>query len=144
MKVKAGILVLAVVSCKLPAIHGYGFFAHKLIARLAWYHLSPTVKDAMKSIIPHGKSIASMASWPDTVKHRPGYEWTRNLHFAGLQDRPPHFCQTQVWRPVSDPNVVSAALNYTVSFLTSYDYYDLAFALHFVMDFHMPLHCTQS
>lgn len=144
MKVNTCILVLVVVFCRLALIHGYGFFAHKLIAKLAWYHLNPAVKEAIKSIMPHGKSIGSMASWPDTVKHRPGYEWTRSLHFAGLRDHPPYFCQTQVWCPVSDLNVVSAALNYTVSFLTSYDYYDLAFALHFLMDFHMPLHRTQS
>ena len=130
----AAALLFSVVYC-------FGEYAHQLIAKLAWMQLKPPVQDSLQQVLKNN-SFAKLSFWADTVKHQKGYEWTRQLHYATFHDDPPGLCQTR-WAPLPEPNVISAALHYTLQFLADPQQINsLAFMIHFFMDFHMPLHCS--
>lgn len=124
-------------------VNAFGAFAHKLIAKLTWQQLADPTKVAINELLPVNMTFTKLSFWADTIKHRPEYAWSKPLHFANLQDYPPFYCQ-RILSPESPHNVMTAALNYSQRLLMGGGdgFEDLAFAVHFIMDFHMPLHLS--
>lgn len=125
------LLTFLFVSCT-----AFGNFAHRLIGMLVWDRLDNCTKSALWKIIPRNRSLASLACYADTIKHESGMEWTQPLHFIDPYDDPPFYCGGVY--SLTEPNVISAALNYTLQI--NRDWQHFAFAIHFLMDLHMPLH----
>ncbi|PJF17949.1 hypothetical protein PSACC_02199 [Paramicrosporidium saccamoebae] len=126
--------ILALATANL--VSAFGNFAHRLIATLVWERLEPDTRIGIRSLIG-ASSFSSLACWADEVKHQPEYKWTQRLHFADMPDDPPTYCAVDF---TADDNVVSAAINFTRRARKSKE--DLAFMIHFLMDLHMPMHCS--
>lgn len=126
-----------------PVCDAYGLFAHRLIAKLSWMLLEGGTRTWIAELLPPGVSFQSLAVWPDTIKRKRGYEWTRRLHYADLHDDPPHFCQDRHDFERVAEDAVNASINYTIRSSHAATAADLAFLVHFLADMHMPLHRTR-
>ena len=141
-------LVLAAVLLALSwstTAHAWAAFGHRLVALLAYDHLSPAAKgevDALLALEP-GADMGTIASWADEVRRTPGYEDTGPLHYVNFPDRS---CS---YAPARDCTggacVVGALERYSAALedraLPGEKRLEaLKFVVHFAGDIHQPMH----
>ncbi|KAG9089110.1 hypothetical protein FRC07_012401, partial [Ceratobasidium sp. 392] len=121
---------------------------HKTVATIAQIHLLPSAQRAVRAILPGSSngSLASVASWPDEVRDKDEWKWSKPLHFVNAKnDFPPQNCAFGEFGWLSEGNVFNAIVNMTRNLdrLTG-DTQDqaLRFLTHFFGDVHQPLHLT--
>jgi len=123
----------------------WGPEGHALVARIAQAELSAKVRARVDAILGPGATLASIASWPDTVRReRPA---TAPWHFIDIPIDQPHLdmardcakgdCVIQAIArfraELKDPTTPPVQRKEA-----------LMFVVHFVGDMHQPLHCSDN
>lgn len=120
----------------------WGPEGHRLVAEIAWKHLSVTAKAEITRLLPEGETLVSVAPWADEV--RPQRRETAPWHYINI----PVEAARGVWRPYcpNDECIVTAigrmAARLADRSLPAAERDEaLRFVVHFVGDLHQPLHC---
>jgi hypothetical protein len=134
--------VVTLLSCSLPAF-AWGPEGHSLIARIAEAQLKPAVHARVVEILGPGKTMSSVASWPDEVRR------------ARPETAPWHYVDIPVDKPRLDMErdcpkgaciiVAIATMERTLRDGAASDVQRreaLMFLIHFVGDLAQPLHCS--
>jgi hypothetical protein len=133
----AAILVICIFS--LPA-NAWWEKEHKVVAIIAENNLSEHAKQQVRQLLD-GNSLASVASWADSVKSNPKWSHTKRWHYVNFAENDSPSKHIPV--PAGD---ILWALNYVYQDLqrpsaTKQSKRDsLMFFVHFVADIHQPLH----
>lgn len=124
-----------------PPAWPWGPEGHRLVAEIAWKHLSDSAKTEITRLLPEGETIISIAPWADEV--RPKRRETAPWHYINIPIE-----ASGDWRPYC-PNgecIVTAIQRMAVKLadrhLPAAEREEaLRFVVHFVGDLHQPLHC---
>jgi len=132
---------LLLLTLALPA-WPWGPEGHRLVAEIAWKHLSVTAKAEIIRLLPEGATLVSIAPWADEV--RPQRRETAPWHYINI----PVEASRGAWRPYC-PNgeCIVTAIERMAARLADHTLpaaerdEALRFVVHFVGDLHQPLHC---
>jgi hypothetical protein len=121
----------------------WGQEGHSIVAEIAQRRLSPAAADLVKGLLGPGHSLASVASWADTVRdERPE---TYNWHFVDIPINVAKYSKDRDCKP--DPKAgdcIIAELDRVKKDLLCAPQDKkteaLKFAVHFLGDIHQPLH----
>lgn len=119
--------------------NGYGFLAHRIASIVIWELLGGEVQEKVGSIVGSKDAFIKLAWWPDRIKRKPNWKWTKKLHYLNTDDDPPNYCKVSF---SLGRNLLGAAFNYTENFFETKSRDDLAFMVHFLMDLHQPMHLS--
>ena len=78
------VVVVVVVTCH--GAHAWGPEGHRLTAYVASKLVSPSVLEAATGVLQASESFVAVATWADTIKSDPDFDWAYNLHFVN-QDK---------------------------------------------------------
>jgi hypothetical protein len=138
---KCGLFILA---CPI-AVFAWGVEGHSLVARIAEAQLTTAVRARVAEILGPGRTLASVANWPDEVRRtRPE---TAPWHFINIPITVPHLDRS---RDCPTDNCVLARINILRETLrdpatpAAARTEGLMFLIHFVGDMHQPLHCADN
>jgi hypothetical protein len=128
-----------------PAVFGWGTEGHALIARIAEAQLTPAARQQIALILGPGKTIVSVASWPDEIRRsRPE---TAPWHYVDIPINKPHLDMARdcpkgdcvivkiedfekvLANPAAPPDQRREAL---------------MFVIHFIGDMHQPMHASDN
>jgi hypothetical protein len=126
----------------------WGFNGHKTIGQIAWRHLSPQAKTAVRELLGD-ESLAGAATWADEVRNDPQYRKTVSWHFINV---PTGLSFEQFKSQVANAGSVNAykallSQEKTLSDPKSSHEERLAalkFIAHFVGDIHQPMHVSRA
>jgi hypothetical protein len=136
------VAIVCVLCLFVPSTIAWGNTGHEIVGSIAQALLNTGASNQVGSIL-NGATLESVATWADSVKRSPGYEWSGVLHYVDIQD---WACNYVPSRDCADKNCVTGALyNYTSrTGSTSIDPTQrneaLKFLTHFAGDVHQPLH----
>lgn len=66
-------------------VNAWGSEGHQIVGQVAQAFLSSAVAQQVDAILG-GKSLGEVSTWADTIKRKPGYEFTRSLHYVDVGD----------------------------------------------------------
>jgi len=134
---------IALLACAHSALaDGWGNTGHQVTAGIAQTLLTDNTASQVSQILS-GQTLPDVATWADSVKYSPGYEWSGILHYV---DTPDWDCNFKKSRDcANDKCVVGALNNYTTrlgddSLPAKQIQEALKFITHFAGDIHQPLH----
>lgn len=133
---------LGVVTPCRPAL-AWGQEGHSVVAEIAQRRLSPRAAAMVARVLGRGRSLASVASWPDDVRaERPG---TSRWHFVDIPIASNHYDAAENCAPTPQGDCAIAELARLRSELrcargATARQEALKFAVHVVGDLHQPLH----
>jgi nuclease S1 len=136
---------IALVAMCPPAVFGWGTEGHALIARIAEAQLTPAARRQLTLILGPGKTIVSVASWPDEIRRsRPE---TGTWHYVDIPIDKPHL---DMARDCPKGECVIAKIEEFEKVLANRDAPPeqrreaLMFVIHFIGDMHQPMHASNN
>ena len=131
--------------CGSVCAFGWGGEGHSLIARIAWEEMTPTAKARVAEILGPGVTMASIASWADSVRNE--RRETGTWHYVDIPIDKPHLDMERdcpkgdcvlakiedFRKALKDPATPAVQRREALMFL-----------VHFVGDMHQPLHCSDN
>ena len=144
-------LPLVVASLLPSSTFGWGGQGHQIIGEIAWHHLSPPAKRAVKQLLPAGRyaTLSRACTWADSyARGRPAYEWAGPLHYIDVDIGEPRAVVTEANCPNGD--CVVRAIERFSRQLRDPEVDEgkrvnaLRFLAHFVGDIHHPLHVAHA
>jgi hypothetical protein len=135
-------LSLALAAATLFCCGGWGATGHKVIAQIAYNHLTPSTRGAVDTLLA-GSTLAEFSVWPDQIENDPVWKWTRPWHYADMPEGAKEF---KMDRDCPKEGCVVAGIQRYESVLKSGSAtveektQALKFLSHFVGDIHQPLH----
>ncbi|MBL4674813.1 MAG: S1/P1 nuclease [Mucilaginibacter sp.] len=138
-------IILIVISVGLISWGGVG---HKTVATIAYNHLTPKAKDAVKALLGD-TTMADVASWADEIRMKPQYKYTTPLHYVDLPLGLSYstFRDTVTGQPAD--NVYKAVMQCEKdlsSTTTNNEQKSVAlkYLIHFIGDLHKPMHVSRA
>ncbi|MBV8202723.1 MAG: S1/P1 nuclease [Acidobacteria bacterium] len=122
------------------AAFAWGPVGHRVVARIAEFHLSPAAARGVAAILG-AESLVEAATWPDEIRSDPAWNRAKPWHFVSLDDN-----ETYETAPKSpDGDVVEAIGRFRgvlqdPAAAAGSKAEALRFLVHFVGDVHQPLH----
>ncbi|MET6999522.1 S1/P1 nuclease [Chitinophaga defluvii] len=143
-------IVSLLLACLLPllplATYAWGPIGHRVVAEIAYQHLTPKARKAIAAIIGR-QSLAMIANWPDFIKsdttHQ--YDHTSTWHYLDF----PANCERpefdRLLQSFTGQNLYSQTLDMIQqlkqrSLEKEQQVFALKFLVHMIGDMHMPLH----
>ena len=118
----------------------WGNDGHQIIATIAQARLTSTANSKITKLLK-GANMSSVATWADSVRKTPEWEWSAPLHFINVPDGDCTFSYTRDCK--KDFCCAGAILNFTKQITESSQdaaFVAAKFVIHFVGDIHQPLH----
>ncbi|HEX8284327.1 MAG TPA: S1/P1 nuclease [Pyrinomonadaceae bacterium] len=145
------LLCLVALPAKLTTAWGAG--GHMMTAKIAFERLNPRARAQVVKLMAiridppdvTGRRLGFFRGsvWPDDVRNLPGFEFSRDEHFADFPFRVDETPLPDLPKPA---NVIKALARYVKVLKTSPDRNEraqaLRFIIHYVGDIHQPLHCS--
>ena len=126
----------------IACVYAWGNLGHKLVAMIATQLLRPDTMAVVNQLLP-GETLASVASWADSVSSSPKYSWSKSLHYVHVHDTAHCNFDDAIDCPGGDC-VVSAITRFSreaqCNFNTTTRSTALKFLVHFIGDIAQPLH----
>jgi len=74
-----------------PAATAWGPGGHRITGEIAWRHLTPRTKEAVRALLPEGRwdTLAEASAWADTYarEHPREWRWLDPLHYVNADPR---------------------------------------------------------
>lgn len=121
---------------------GWGATGHKVVARIAYDHLTPATKSHIDDLLGNS-TLPEFSVWPDQIKRDPAWRWTRPWHFADMAEDETRF---SLERDCPDDGCVVRGIKRYQAELRDpatpreEQVRALKFLTHYVGDVHQPLH----
>jgi hypothetical protein len=138
-------LPLAIIAVTLIS---WGVVGHKTVATIAYNHLTPNAKAAVKALLGD-TSMADVASWADEVIRQPEYRNTASWHYLNVPVGLSYKAFTDSVTQSKKSNVYTA-VQASMHVLTHENNSikqrreALKFLIHFVGDLHQPMHVSRA
>jgi hypothetical protein len=144
MKLRAVLIVILFAMSPLQQAAAWGVSGHSIIAEIAQRRLAPRVQDKIHDLLGGEVSLASIASWADTIAVRRSD--TVRWHFVNIPYEangydPDRDCQESKGSCVINAITKFQAILADRSVPKPMRAEALMFLVHFVGDVHQPLHC---
>ena len=126
------------------AVVGWGYQGHEIVAQIASEFLLPKTQTQIENLLGPA-SLASIASWADSVKNTNQYSWTKRLHYVDTHDELKCLYDDNLDCKQGDC-IVGGITQFTKSVQCNKDIPEasrldaLKFIVHFVGDQSQPLH----
>ena len=129
---------------------GWGEDGHYIIAAIAQENLRPEAARAVDELLrddPDDKSLVAASTWPDRIRSRKEYAWTKPLHYVNVAEG------EQAYDPARDCQDGACVVGATERFVQvlrdpgatrDEKRAALKFVVHFVGDVHQPLHVSRA
>ncbi|MET3981136.1 hypothetical protein ABIB62_003787 [Mucilaginibacter sp. UYP25] len=140
-------LALSIISCVSLFLISWGVVGHKTVATIAYNHLTPQAKAAVKALLGD-TTMADAASWADQVLREPTYKHTSSWHYLNVPLGLSYKAFADSVTLPKNENVYSAiqkaihVLNHQNNSIEK-QREALKFLIHFVGDLHQPMHVSR-
>jgi hypothetical protein len=124
----------------------WGPRGHRLVAEIAWRHLTPEAKKRVRELLRQGETLSTISTWPDEI--RAERKWTSRWHYVNIPREAKAFDRARDCPTRPEGDCVVAAIERVESTLQDpraprEDRREaLSFLVHLVGDLHQPLHST--
>lgn len=134
-------------------VSAFGYVGHYLIGAASQQLVSPHTWNRIQEchlLDGFGQNMGRASVWADVVKGKPGYQWTKKLHYVDAIKDPPVLCNniTETDFHASVPSLLTTLhdiLANTTNLLPQCPCpppFDFNMLIHLMQDLHQPLHLT--
>ena len=118
----------------------WGAKGHRIIAGIAQKHLSDEAARGI-AVLAAGQDLASLATWPDTIRSDPQWDFAKPWHYVSIEDE----ASFANYQPAVQGDVLTQLQALETQLKSGQGnavepWQALAFYVHFVGDIHQPLH----
>jgi hypothetical protein len=130
----------------------YGYNIHSHLGKLSDIYLEkyePKLYNQVKHML-NGETIEKISSWADTIKNKPNYKWTKQLHYIDILECKKTYSKQDIHKYCNNNCIVSALQDFTNSIKYNFNHTNsithltntqlLKLLIHLIQDFSQPMH----